>query len=86
MMADEIGIDRRVYKTALTQVGVNFAMYKMQFKDMVLIGVSEEDAIKLLAKDSLDAALSGLADLGEKYGTQPEIVAAISGIRKYCEG
>lgn len=84
-MADEIGIERRIFKTALTEVGVNFAHLKGKKKSFILSGKSEMDAIKELVFLSLESASAGLGRLEAKFPNQPDIDRAKASLSRWIE-
>ena len=84
-VADEIGIDRAVFKTALTEDGVNFAHYKIQLKAAEQMFSTEKERFLFLATGSLRPAVRGLTKLAGKFPGQPEIAQAAKAISYFSE-
>lgn len=59
-MADELGIERSLFKTALTEEGINFAIYKIEFQAATDAFPNEGDRIAHLARHSINPAYRGL--------------------------
>jgi hypothetical protein len=55
LMADELGIEKRLFKTALTEQGVNFAHFKIEHKIRRKLFPNEDEAaiIASLALESI---------------------------------
>jgi len=84
-IADEIGIERRIFKTSLTEARVNFAHFKNMKKVLILGELSEQEAIKELAPMCYDASMRGMQILDSKFPQTPDIERAIASLIRYYE-
>jgi len=75
-VADELGVERKLLKTALTDMRVNFAHLKAMKKMLLQANVDEIKAIKVIAIMSYDSVVDGLANLLIRFPDQPEIIRA----------
>lgn len=83
-IAVEIGVNHRVFGTALTERQVNYAFVRAQ-KNMLIKIHSEHDTYRFLAISLIPTALEGLAMLQEKFGNQEEIFLAREALIKYFD-
>lgn len=82
-IADEIGIERKIFKTALTEVQVNFAIIRNLKNQIVESGTPESEAIKELSIMCFDNAHDGLLRLEARFPNQPEINRAKSSLLRF---
>src|SRR6056297_1854709 len=83
-MADELGIERALYKAALTEEGINFAIYKNEFHAAADGFPNEGDRIAHLARHSINPAYRGLNKIEAKYPGQPQVASGIQVLEKYA--
>lgn len=83
-MADELGIERALFKTALTEEGINFAMYKIEFQAAAEAFPKEGDRIAHLARHSINPAYRGLNKIGAKFPGQPQVASGIQALETYA--
>ncbi|WP_057463948.1 hypothetical protein [Pseudovibrio sp. POLY-S9] len=84
-VADEVGVDRRVFGTALTETGFNYATLRNINESLIEGGYTEQDALQECAQMCLKPALSGLLILEKKFPGQPEIEEAFESVQKYAQ-
>ena len=84
LMADEIGIDRSILKTALTEEGINFGLYKPLFRAANEACADEQRAIAHLAHHSINDAYKGFNKLATKFPNQPEISEGLAALTAYA--
>lgn len=83
-MADELGIERALYKTALTEEGINFAIYKIEFQAAADGFPNEGDRIAHLARHSINPAYRGLNKIAAKFPGQPQVASGIQVLESYA--
>lgn len=83
-MADELGIERALYKSALTEEGINFAIYKIEYQAAAEAIPNGEDRIAHLARHSINPAYRGLNKIGAKFPGQPQVVSGIQALETYA--
>ena len=83
-MADELGIERALYKSALTEEGINFAMYKIEFQAAAETFPNEGDRIAHLARHSINPAYRGLNKIAAKFPGQPQVASGIQALETYA--
>lgn len=74
-IAVEIGVNHRVFGTALTEKQVNYAFIKAQ-KSVMVKAYGEHDTYRYLAISLIPTALDGLTMLQQKFGNQDQILLA----------
>ena len=79
-LADEIGVDRRLYKTALTQAGTNFANYEAWYDSPV---GKRRETIGTMATSSCNPAKVGAQMLKAKFPNEQSIDEFIRLIERY---
>lgn len=84
-IADEVGIERGLLKTALTDVAVNFKNLETEKNLMQSTGFTEVEAIELLALKNATNIFVGLDRLEEKFPNQQEIGTAQRNLNRYIE-
>ena len=82
-IAEEIGIEKKLFKTALTEVHINFAHVKLSYR--IYEGMGEAEALRSLAPEYLQPAFTGLELLARRFPNQPEIERGFSAIIRYKE-
>lgn len=83
-MADELGIERALYKSALTEEGINFAMYKIEFRAAADAFPNEVDRIAHLARHSINPAYRGLNKIAAKFPGQPQVASGVQSLETYA--
>ncbi len=81
-LANEIGVDRSIYKTALTEVGVNFALYEGMYQQSA---DSKQATLRNLALLSCEPAVAGAAVLQAKFPEQDGIREFVRQILRYAQ-
>lgn len=71
-LADEIGVDRKLYKAALTEVGVNFAYYEAYYNGASKENDARIDILCLLAVQSIPETQAGAAQMLIKFPLEQE--------------
>lgn len=66
-LAMEMGVDSRIYKTALTEVGVNFASFEKSFLITKRNFSSEQDCLIDFARSSISLAKDGAIKLQSRF-------------------
>ncbi len=79
-LADEIGVDRRMYKAALTQAGTNFANYEAWYSSPV---GQRSETIGTMATSSCDPAKVGAAMLKAKFPNEESVDEFIRLVEQY---
>ncbi|WP_108813403.1 hypothetical protein [Loktanella sp. Alg231-35] len=82
-LADEIGVDRQIYKSALTEVGTNFANYEAWFRRS---SEPEAEILRELATASCEPAAAGAKRLKVKFPKEQSIDRFLEQISRYNEG
>ena len=83
-MADEIGINRKLLKRALSADGVSFATYKAQMKFAEQTFGDASDQIRHAIVPSLNPAYRGLLRLELRFGATPSISEGIMKLTAYA--
>lgn len=83
-IADEIGVDRSIYKAALTEVGVNFGGLKPIFKGMQE-EFGEREACARLGVELLHPAMQGLEAMERKFPREGSIRVAREAVLRFAE-
>lgn len=83
-MAKELGIERALYKSVLTEEGINFAMYKIEFQAAEDAFPNERDRIAHLARHSINPAYRGLNKIAAKFPGQPQVAAGVQALETYA--
>tara|TARA_R110000744_G_scaffold354759_1_gene461185 strand:+ start:943 stop:1278 length:336 start_codon:yes stop_codon:yes gene_type:complete len=83
-IANEIGVEPRIFGTALTEMKVNYAVVKSQ-KEVLLKRNGELITLRFLALSLIPTALEGLMKLQEKFGGwgQEMLLMAQDALQKY---
>ena len=86
-IADEIGIRRSIFKTALTEERVNFAHIKLQLKVLrqSLPDVSDSELIEVVAPHLINPAYRGLKKLEARFPEEPDISTAMAALVSYAK-
>lgn len=71
-ISGEIGVDKKIFKTSLTERGVNFAIVEQGFLLMDTT-ISEDVRLKKICMALIPNARLGAAQLRLKFGDQPQI-------------
>lgn len=79
-LADEIGVDRKIYKTALTEVGVNFALYEQSYR---AFQGPKDEAVRNLAAETIEPAAEGALKLLQKFPSEPQNHSFIYQLEEY---
>lgn len=83
-VSDEIGVDRKVFQTALTEMEVNFATYE-QFFSQWTEEKNEATRLKKLCMLLIPKARLGAARLTLRFGEQPELETLVFRMIDYQE-
>jgi hypothetical protein len=73
-LADEIGVDRKVFASALTEAGVNYAMWMKMYEAAAEDEPEEQERLRIFAMMLIPRAEEGLANLTVRFGQQPQIL------------
>lgn len=88
-LSQEIGVDKKLFKTALTELGINFSNLKKEFEQSTIdgreLGFSEEVIMQRACMGIISYARLGGAQLIAKFGEQPEIEAFMFAMIDYQE-
>lgn len=84
-MADELGVERALFKSALTEEGINFAIYKIVYRAAAEAFPNEDDRIAHLARHSINDAYRGLKRIGAKIPEQPQVASGIQALETYAK-
>lgn len=84
-MADEIGVERKLYKSALTEVGVNFSRFKHQRAKLIEGGANSTVSLQVLTCMYVQELIDGIQILQNKFPHMSENSEAVSAIRKYVD-
>ncbi|MEY8096538.1 hypothetical protein AB9F29_03860 [Falsihalocynthiibacter sp. S25ZX9] len=83
-MAQEIGIDQKLYGTALTEMKVSFGTFKQTRKTAIAAGERPSKVLQNLAAWSVPPALMGLDQLTLKFPEQSSIWEAKMVLAKFA--
>ena len=76
-LALEIGVERKIFKAALTELGINFSQVEQEFEqaasDGRKLGLSEEVIMQRACLGIITYARLGGAQLITKFGGQPSL-------------
>lgn len=81
-IAKEIDVNHKVFGTALTEMGVNYAHIKIQEKALMEI-YGENSARRYMAIILIPTALEGLLQLSQRFGHQNKILHATISLEIY---
>ena len=88
-LALEIGVDRRLFKTALTELGINFVALEKEFLERAELergaGFSNEQIIQRACMGIISYARLGASKLIVRFGQQPEIQVLMFAMIDYQE-
>ena len=88
-LALEIGVDRRLFKTALTELGINFAVLEREFEQRAVherkSGFSDEIIMQRACMGIISYARLGASQLIMRFGEQPELEAFMFAMIDYQE-
>ena len=84
-ISKEIGVDPRIFKTALTEAGVNFAFLKIEYRALVAAQLTEKEAIHELALAHIGSAYNGLKRLEVRFPDETSIKEAQSYMLEYAQ-
>lgn len=88
-LSEEIGVDKKLFKTALTELGINFSNLEQEFEQSALdgreLGFSEEVIVQRACMGIISYARLGGAKLITKFGKQPEIEVFMFAMIDYQE-
>lgn len=82
--ADEIGVDRKIYKAALTEVGVNWETQETIFNGIEIDSITRNEKVELLAKGTISAAWKGGVAIDRKFPNQPEMHKYLEAVSQYA--
>lgn len=82
-MANEVGVDRQVFGTALTEVGVNYAFLKIEMHALIDRGMSESEAVRVISLKNVTSVAMGLDKLQLRYPDEPMISSAQNKLQQY---
>ncbi|NMP17702.1 hypothetical protein [Thalassotalea sp. Y01] len=83
-IAVEIGVDHRIFGTALTERKVNYGFVKAQ-KNILTKTHGEHDTYRFLAITLIPTAIEGLDILQQKFGYQEKIIIAQEALVKFFD-
>ncbi len=88
-LAIEIGVDGPLFKTALTELGINFAVLEREFEERSVqerkAGLSDEMIMQRACMGIISYARLGASQLIVKFGQQPEIETFMFSLIDYQE-
>lgn len=88
-LALEIGVDRRLFKTALTELGINFATLESEFKQRMEhereAGFNDETIMQRACMGIISYARLGASQLIVRFGEQSEIETFMFSLIEYQE-
>lgn len=88
-LAEEIGVDKKIFKTALTELGINFSNLEQEFEQSALDGrergFSEEVILRRACMGIISYARLGGSQLIVKFGEQPSFEAFMFALIDYQE-
>lgn len=82
-IADEIGADRKVFASSLTEAGVNYAMWMKMFEQAADDQPDERDRLRSFALMLIPRAEQGLLQMASRFGMQPQIAELASRMEAY---
>jgi hypothetical protein len=88
-LALEIGVEKKLFKAALTDLGINFSQIEQDFEQVALdgrkLGFSEEVIMQRACMGIISYARLGGAQLIIRFGEQPSIEAFMFAMIDYQE-
>lgn len=84
-LAAEIGVDPKIYKTALTEMKLNFAAFNGMFEFAAEDTPSEKERITQFAQISLEGALEGAKRIKQRFPSESSIDDFIFRLGQYAE-
>lgn len=88
-LAKEIGVDKKLFKAALTELGINFSHLEKEFEQSTLdgreLGFTDEVIMQRACMGIITYARLGGAQLIIKFGEIPEIEAFMFAMIDYQE-
>lgn len=84
-VAEEIGADPKVFGTALTEAGVNYATWMKSFESQSDNISDEQERLVQSAVALIPFAYQGVAQLTSRYGDQPQLDDLHKKMAKYME-
>ncbi|MFA3919678.1 hypothetical protein [Ruegeria hyattellae] len=85
----EMGVDRRLFKTALTELGINFSDLEKEFEQRAVhereSGFSDDVIMQRACMGIISYARLGASQLIVKFGEQPEIESFMFAMIDYQE-
>ncbi|MEO1563936.1 MAG: hypothetical protein AAFR98_10915 [Pseudomonadota bacterium] len=82
-VADEIGADRKVFASALTEAGVNYAMWMKMFEAAAEEQPDERERMRSFALMLIPRAEQGLALMTSRFGKQAQIIEVSGRLAAY---
>jgi len=84
-LADETGVDRKLYKAALTEVNANFALYMAMYDAAKSDSRLDADPVKFLSRHLAGSALKGGLILLRRFPEQASIDEFLSSLKAYIK-
>lgn len=83
--AAEIGVDPQIYKSALTEMNLNFAAFNAMYEAEATTTSSERERIALFAQMSVEGAFEGAKRMKRKFTSETSIDDFIYALDRYAE-